>query len=814
MSVDIETELINKISTGNAILFTGAGFSLDLVSLNGKSPLRASDLSKEICKISEIEPDDDLKYSSDVCISKKHTTVLINLLKDYYVIQSVGEENSDTNIICSVRWRRFYTTNYDRGLEIGLTNNHKKYQTIGIDSDVSQYIKFENPIIHLNGYIDNLSEENLNTSFKLSNSSYVDSDLSDSPNWRYFFNRDLDKCSALVFIGYSLYDMDIEKLLHKNDKLRNKTYFITEKNISPKNQFRFEKYGKILSIEKHGFAELIKNNAPSFSTPSKFMKGFKPYSEDILKENIRDSDIQSFLLYGKNQESIVASMLLSANSNRHFAIHRKELILDVIARITDNRHVLLLSNYGNGKTCLLWQIATELFLQAKDVYFLSDYNIDYFEELKILAQTSEKIKYIIVDDCMSKQDFFKNFAFLQPSNIYLICADRTEIVKKWYDEVFPEESFDFTSLPIDNLSDFETQSFIDILDFRWQWGNLAGASDEVKKKFLTDDNNHIQLSNVLLKLLKSPIITEKINELCKAFLNDEKYQNFVIAVCYLRIIGIRPDFNLVYELSDSDLVYNPLLSKNENFLQLFTLRNDYVEVSDVFAKYFMSSNLISGEKIIERLYFIVKKFNNYSNRDCIQNSIFRSAFRFHVVSSLLPEDNRKGSLLDYYEQLKSILPWLKNDPNYWMQYAMAKMMWNKMYDDAQKLLETSYSVAEHKGDYDVSKIDNQQARLYLLIAQVRTVESDKFTYFQKADLILKHVEMDSYALHRIEDMLDFYDKCFTTLSIKNRKSVLSSFRFYQEKIEKYKGEDKYRFANLYITTEAKLKKVFDENIQK
>ena len=349
------------------------------------------------------------------------------------------------------------------------------------------------------------------------------------------------------------------------------------------------------------------------------------------------------------------------------------------------------------------------------------------------------------------------------------------------------------------------------MDFIGLWGNLAGSNIDTKKRFLEDGNNHIQFSNILLKLLKSPVIADKINELCKSFLSDEQYQNFVIAVCYLRIIGIKPDLNLVYELSDSDLVYSPLLSGNEKFSQLFTLRGDYIEVSDVFAKYFMSSNLVSSDKIIDRLYFIVKKFNNYSNRDCIQNSIFRSALRFHVVSSLLPEDNRKGGLLDYYEQLKSILPWLKNDPNYWMQYAMAKMMWSKMYNEAQKLLETSYAVAEHKDNYDVSKIDNQQARLYLLIAQTRTVESDKFSYFQKADLILKHVEMDSYALHRIGDMLDFYDKCFTSLSIKNRKIVLASFKFYLEKIEKYKDEDKYRFANLYITAEEKLKKLFVEN---
>ena len=75
------------------------------------------------------------------------------------------------------------------------------------------------------------------------------------------------------------------------------------------------------------------------------MKGFKPYSEDILKENIRDSDIQSFLLYGKNQESLAASILLSEHTNHHFAVHRKEVISNVIMRISENKHILLLSNY-------------------------------------------------------------------------------------------------------------------------------------------------------------------------------------------------------------------------------------------------------------------------------------------------------------------------------------------------------------------------------------------------------------------------------------------------------------------------------------
>ena len=141
---------------------------------------------------------------------------------------------------------------------------------------------------------------------------------------------------------------------------------------------------------------------------------------------------------------------------------------------------------------------------------------------------------------------------------------------------------------------------------------------------------------------------------------------------------------------------------------------------------------------------------------------------------------------------------------------MAKMMW-KSFDDAQKLLETAYSVANKKYEYDVSKIDNQQARLYLLFAQTQTAASDKFLYFQKADSILKHVKMDSYALHRIVDMLDFYDKCFTSISIKNRKTLLASLSFYQKKIEDYNGDDKYRFGNLYITIEQKLRQILVEN---
>lgn len=74
--------------------------------------------------------------------------------------------------------------------------------------------------------------------------------------------------------------------------------------------------------------------------------------------------------------------------------------------------------------------------------------------------------------------------------------------------------------------------------------------------------------------------------------------------------------------------------------------------------------------------------------------------------------------------------------------------------------------------------------------------------------------MDSYAIRRISDMLDFCDKSFTGLSVKHRSFVLDSLLHYQKKIENYRGDDKYHFGNLYTTVEQKIELVLAENTDK
>ena len=105
-NVDIE-EFLARLSTGKGILFTGAGFSIATKDVSGEEPSVAKELAKEICRLGDFDEDEDLRFATDYYISKFNKAKLVSLLKQKYTLQSTSEIQ---NKICSLNWRRFYTT--------------------------------------------------------------------------------------------------------------------------------------------------------------------------------------------------------------------------------------------------------------------------------------------------------------------------------------------------------------------------------------------------------------------------------------------------------------------------------------------------------------------------------------------------------------------------------------------------------------------------------------------------------------------------------------------------------------------------------
>lgn len=68
----------------------------------------------------------------------------------------------------------------------------------------------------------------------------------------------MERASVIVFVGYSLYDIDIQKILFENKSLKEKTFFVTKESISIKSKFNLEKFGTILPIGVEEFGKEIR----------------------------------------------------------------------------------------------------------------------------------------------------------------------------------------------------------------------------------------------------------------------------------------------------------------------------------------------------------------------------------------------------------------------------------------------------------------------------------------------------------------------------------------------------------------------------
>lgn len=174
------------ISTGNAIVFVGAGFSKESINIIGSTPPLAKDLALQISNksanylkeidadshyIEEIKQCDDLMVASDFFLNNiPQKDELLQLLKNNYTIKDVTQEQVD---IFSMKWRRIYTTNYDNAIELSLIKSGKSVTPLTLEDAPNQYKSAEDICLHINGRIERSKESDLDSAIKLTTSSYL-----------------------------------------------------------------------------------------------------------------------------------------------------------------------------------------------------------------------------------------------------------------------------------------------------------------------------------------------------------------------------------------------------------------------------------------------------------------------------------------------------------------------------------------------------------------------------------------------------------------------------------------------------------------
>jgi hypothetical protein len=142
-NIDVALEdALGRIISGNALLFTGAGFSRGMKNVRQEQPPMAEDLAFLISQLGGFEDDEDsrdLMYAADRYLEDNdNPRELIDLLKSCFTIVETRESQET---ICCSKWRRIYTTNYDNSVEVSAQKAGKVFDCITLEKNPRHYLK-------------------------------------------------------------------------------------------------------------------------------------------------------------------------------------------------------------------------------------------------------------------------------------------------------------------------------------------------------------------------------------------------------------------------------------------------------------------------------------------------------------------------------------------------------------------------------------------------------------------------------------------------------------------------------------------------
>lgn len=781
--VDLQ-KLKRQLSTGNAMLFTGAGFSKGTLNINNTEPPLATDLANKICTLIDLEPLNDLRKSSNLFMKYGDKSKLIELLTNEFTINQVSEHHRKISVF---PWRRIYTTNYDNALEFSALLCGKKIDALDIDDKPKNYLRKKELIIHLNGKIDNAIESDLDSKIKLTNASYLSPDSFVTSPWNTVFKRDLETSSAIIFVGYSMYDIELQRILYQTDNLVDKTYFIVKEDSKFIDTVELSDFGYVLPIGVSGFGDILEEiKSSGISTIDlTSINNFEKIIPLITDTRASDSDIQDFLLYAKYKDEHISNSV-SKNYKDNFLIKR-ESISDTIKLISENKNILLHSDLGNGKSIFLECLSYHLSQEGYDVYkYIGDAdNYEFKSGLDEITKIQKRV-VIIIDGYGGILDLINYFSVLPNHNISLVISERSYAAIRLYEKIKDTE-INFHEISLDSLTSNEADSLSQLLDHQGLWENFTSLGQQNKiQKIRTEYHN--QISGVLLGLLNSPSITKKIKDATLLTFQNDEYKRTIFCIAVCDIVNINKTSSIISTISNSNAIYDMKFRSDDGFRNLYAFINNgnSIATKSSLMSLAIVNNCFTENYIKDTLLNIVKNLNQQSSESYDEKELFKSLLRFHFVERLLPQ--KQQALNNYYMGLKDICAWLKQSPHYWVQYAMCRLSFND-YAQAQTYLTDAYVLAKQRSDYHTNNIDTQQARLYLLQSIDSSDPLTSFNFFKKAHDILYLLPNDGYKYRQMLPYKEVYEKCYLRFNKKNRVAFEQFCKAAKEQIERAERDD-------------------------
>ncbi|MFY3433070.1 SIR2 family protein [Achromobacter mucicolens] len=780
IEVDIPA-LVETIASGRAILFVGSGFARNAIALDGTKFPTAQALAQKIGKLGDFDSDDDLRYASEKYLRMNSGDELVRMLLDAF---SVREVLPHQTVISTAPWRRIYTTNYDLVIEEAAKCAGLRIEPADLNDFPGDYLAKVNTCVHLNGSIRNLRVEHLNDRFKLTSSSYLSAETFTNSAWHFPFKRDLEMCTALIFVGYSLYDIEIQKILYENPDFSQKTFFITSPEVSERERFTLAPFGYCLPIGAESFAEHLSNYLPRFllERSTDLLTSFMKYELCENKQAPRDADAERFLMIGDVSDALLETSLL-VGEGAPLAVRRTDVRIAVEAAIKGS-HIAVISDFGNGKSVFLRCLTILLAQKGQDIYIVDnpdDYNR---EDLEILVKSLKRV-FLVIDSYDQHADFLQHYSDLSPTNITLLVSARTAKHERMQG-ILSDLRISFSEFVIDELDDIETGKLIEIIDNVGLWADLVTLNAD-RKANMIKVRHHGQLQQTLLSILQAPQMITRVAEIVKSIFAKKSYKDTIFAISVLSVLDFPLKPSIISEVAGNDEIYNSALRNNEDFKSLVRFeRGSVFTRSSVFCLALIRNHFVSTY-IVDQLLAIAKRMDEYGENGQ-QNDILKALLRFSGVERLFPERQRINNLVKYYEEVKRRITWLKQDPHYWLQFGMALLAHDE-YEKSQRMLTQAYEWAEKKKNYHTVHIDMQQSRLYMKMSAKEADANQSFKFFKKGLEFLHLVPDDVTKFKYLENLSPIFSAKFGNYSRGQQIEFIKACQKLNQEMHAFIGRD-------------------------
>lgn len=687
-------DALQRGAKGKAILFCGAGASLDALNFGLKELPSVNPLLEKFNHFLNTKYTRLPIAASRVADSSLHE--YYKIITDSFTVRSVSD---DMKKIMAFPWSRVYTTNYDNSLELSCGGIEKKCQTITAKDSPRDLIKGRLPIIHLHGFVNHFRIDTIRGECILDYSSNVANSVYNGL-WATELKNDISTSDVIVFLGYSLYDPEIAKIILQGGFSKKKIFFINSRIENEELEYMQSQFGIPINIEKDGFARVIdsipKNIEPSEKNYVCFLSARNFVADHRI---VTYQDVTDLFIFGKVIDGLIQNDIVNETST--YVIKLKS-IDRVKKEISSGKTLIsLYSPLGHGKTILTKILATELG-KERDVFLAVRNQQEFMEEILYIIKNFNN-PIIIIDDYYKYARYQMALSNLSSNDVTFIFTSRLNVFETRKEELNSLFlNHDVIDIRIGLLEEEDAEQLVPLINQAGMWGDLSNISDEEKsKKLLSKDKNGFQrnFADILVGLMDSNDMIGRIKKELNILktISVDAY-NIVLLSIYLEFTNNHVnefviDQGLGVRLSD--------VSEDDNIINIFRIffssngmSGGYFSGS-LFAKYAIEK-ICNSDDLLGVIEYAANRFSGI--RDISQEAklLLIDLLRFNYLKVIAGNTrSRFHRIKELYSHL-SANPNLNKDDLFWNAFGMCERQMGN-FNDAINHFRTGISYAKNRG---------------------------------------------------------------------------------------------------------------------